>query len=369
LADTDDRRMNEPPFDQSIGLTTSRDGVRLAYALSGHGAPLIKTANWLTHLDFDYRTPVWRHWLKFLSSETRLIRYDERGNGLSDHDVQDLSFERWVGDLEALVDHLGLTRFSLLGISQGGSVALEYAARHPDRVDRIVLYGAYAQGWARRDDPAELQRSRALLDLVKTGWGEDNPAYLTIFANLFVPDADGETVHSLAELQRISTDPATAARLIAAAGEIDIRSSLPRIKAKTLVMHARGDARVPFDQGRLLAASIPNARFVALNSRNHALLAKDPAWPGFKAEFRKFFHAGSSDSRPEPIIEGAFDELTPRELAVATEVSAGLDNASVGHRLGITEKTVRNHLSRIYDKLGVRSRTQLIVRIRKSSGH
>jgi pimeloyl-ACP methyl ester carboxylesterase/DNA-binding CsgD family transcriptional regulator len=356
----------EPGFEQTIAFMQSRDGVKIAYALSGRGRPLVKTANWLTHLEYDRRTPIWRHWLEFLSGEARLLRYDERGNGLSDHDVEDLSFERWVEDLESLVDHVGLERFPLLGVSQGGAVALEYAARHPERVERIVLCGAYAQGWARREDEAERRRGHALLELVELGWGADNPAYRTLFAHLFAPDADEEHARSLSELQRLSTEPATAARLIEAASRIDIRSSLGKIKAPTLVMHARGDARVPFDQGRLLAASIPGATFVPLASRNHALLAADPAWGVFKAEFRAFFGGASEETAGAVRIHAEYGELTPRELAVVEQVAGGLDNAEVGRRLGISEKTVRNHLTRIFEKLGVQTRAQLIVRARRS---
>jgi pimeloyl-ACP methyl ester carboxylesterase/DNA-binding CsgD family transcriptional regulator len=359
----------ESGFEQTIAFTHSRDGVKIAYALSGRGQPLVKTANWLTHLEFDCRTPLWRHWLDFLSRETRLLRYDERGNGLSDHDVEDLSFARWVEDLEDLADHVGLDRFSLLGISQGGAVALEYAARHPGRVERLVLYGAYAVGWVHRDDEVERRRAQALLELVECGWGADNPAYRTLFANLFAPDADEAHARSFSELQRLSTEPDVAARLIEAAGRIDIRSSLGKIRTPTMVMHARNDARVPFDQGRLLAASIPGATFVPLESRNHALLSGDPAWPVFKAEFRNFLRGagGAADGPGTALrIRAEFGELTPRELAVVEQVAAGLDNAEVGRRLRISEKTVRNHLTRIFEKLGVRTRAQLIVRMRDS---
>jgi len=352
---------------QTIGFTTSRDGVRLAYAFSGQGRPLVKTATWLTHIDHDSRSPFWRHWLEFLSTEAQLLRYDERGNGLSDHDVEDVSFDRWVEDLETLVEHTGLDRFSLLGISQGGAVAVEYAARHPDKVDRIILCGAYAQGWARRDDKQDVRRASALLELVASGWGEDNPAYRQIFTTLFAPDADEQQARSLTELQRLSTDPATAARLIAAAGDIDVQASLGKVRAPTLVMHARDDARVPFDEGRRLAASIPGARFVPLDSRNHALLGNEPAWRDFKAEFRRFFAAADAGRRPSLSIESRFGDLTPREIEVTEQLAAGLDNAEIGRRLGISEKTVRNHLTRVFDKLGVQTRAQLIVRVRDSS--
>lgn len=358
---------SESAIEQTIGFATSPDGVKLAYAFSGQGRPLVKTANWLTHIDHDSRSPFWRHWLEFLSSRSRLLRYDERGNGLSDHHAGDVGFERWVEDLETLVATTGLDRFSLIGISQGGAVAIEYAARYPDKVEQLILYGAYARGWARRGDEQELRRAQALLELVESGWGEENPAYRQIFTNLFAPDADEEQAAALTELQRLATDPATAARLITAAGNIDVQASLGKVRAPTLVMHARDDARVPFDQGRELAASINGARFVPLDSRNHALLGNEPAWDVFKAEFRSFFAADDTAPPASLSIDPRFGELTPRELAVTERVAAGLDNAAVGEQLGISAKTVRNHLTRIFDKLGVQTRAQLIVRVRGSS--
>lgn len=328
-------------IEQSIGFFRADDGVRIAYASSGAGEPLVKTANWLTHIDYDWRTPVWRHWVDFLSGEGQLLRYDERGNGLSDHDADDVSFERWVIDLEELVEHLGLDTFSLVGISQGGAVALEYAARHPEKVSKIVLCGAYAVGWAKRDDAEEVERARALMKLIESGWGDDNPAYRTLFANLFAPDADPEKTKEFAELQRRATSPRMAARLVASAGDIDIRSSLQKVRAPTLVTHARGDARVPFEEGRFLASEIAGAKFVPLDSRNHALLAGEPAWQHFKDEFRKFCGDREAPAdRALPMAESIaaqiaapYGELTERETAVVAQVANGLDNAAVGRAL------------------------------------
>jgi pimeloyl-ACP methyl ester carboxylesterase/DNA-binding CsgD family transcriptional regulator len=350
-------------LEQSIGFVTADDAVRLAYAWSGSGVPVVKTANWLTHLEFDWQTPVWRHWLDFLSAHCRLLRYDERGNGLSDHDAEDLGFDRWVSDLECLVDTLGLETFTLLGISQGGAVAIEYAVRHPERVRGMVLCGAYAQGWARREDPEQLRLARALLDLVEPGWGADNPAYRQVFTMLFVPDATPEEAAWLNEMQRMSTEPAVAARLIEAAGAIDIRDRLAQVSVPTLVMHVRDDARVPFEQGRRLAAGIPGARFVPLDGRNHALLSHDPGWPVFQREFLEFIGADAGWAGAPPPGDPE-ESLTPRERTIVALVARGLDNREIAGRLGIAEKTVRNHLTRIFDKLDVRTRAQLIVRAR-----
>jgi len=358
-----DSPAGQSKFDQTVGFVPARDGVRIAYAESGRGMPLIKTANWLTHLEYDWRTPVWRHWLEFLSAQGRLVRYDERGNGLSDHDAADLSFARWVEDLEALVEHLGLERFNLLGTSQGGAVAIEYAARHPEKVERLVLHGAYARGWARRGD-LEQRRGRALLELVEVGWGADNPAYRQIFTTLFVPDATEDQARWFTELQRVATEPAVAARLIEAAGQIDVTSSVSRVRAPTLVLHGRQDARVPFEEGRQLAASIPGARFVPLDTRNHALLEQDPEWERFKSEFRVFVRGNAAPAAASLELDAPYGALTAREVAVVQLLVEGLENREIARRLGITEKTVRNHLTRIFGKIGVRNRAQLIVRVR-----
>jgi pimeloyl-ACP methyl ester carboxylesterase/DNA-binding CsgD family transcriptional regulator len=358
--------LNPPraPLRQTIGFVRARDGARIAYALSGEGLIVVKTANWLSHLEYDWRSPVWRHWLDFLSTGSRLVRYDERGNGLSDHDLDDLSFARWVEDLECLVETLGLEQFTLLGISQGGAVAVEYAARHPEKVERLVLFGAYARGWARRGDELELRRARALLDLVEVGWGADNPAYRQVFTTLFAPDANDEQGRWFNELQRIATSPANAARLIEAAGEIDVVASLSRVRAPTLVLHASQDARVPAEEGRLIASTIPGARFVLLEGRNHALLESDPAWHRFMEEYAAFVGLAAPRDGPRAYVAAPLEALTSREETIVRLLCEGLDNRQIAARLAIAEKTVRNHLTRIFDKFGVRNRTQLIVRAR-----
>jgi pimeloyl-ACP methyl ester carboxylesterase/DNA-binding CsgD family transcriptional regulator len=358
---------HRPPVEaprQTIGFLRAADGARIAYACSGDGPVLVKTANWLSHLEHDWRSPVWRHWLDFLSAGIRLVRYDERGNGLSDHDVDDLSFDRWVEDLECLVDHLGLPRFSLLGISQGGAVAVEYAARHPENVDRLVLYGAFARGWAHHESSLARRRWRALLDLVEAGWGSDNPAYRQLFTTLFAPDADDEQSRWFNELQRNATRPDIAARLIRAFGDIDVAARLAQVRAPTLVMHAGDDACVSCEEGRRIASAIPGARFVMLDSRNHALLATDPAWPRFKEEFSAFLGTQPASVPAPPLVEAPFGKLTERERSIVRLLCEGLDNRQIATQLGIAEKTVRNHLTRIFDKAGVRNRTQLIVRAR-----
>jgi pimeloyl-ACP methyl ester carboxylesterase/DNA-binding winged helix-turn-helix (wHTH) protein len=285
------RRTRAPtsPLSQHIRFCTADDGVRIAYATSGTGPPLVKPANWITHLEYDWESPVWRHWLHELSRDHTLVRYDERGCGLSDRDAPDLSFDAWVRDLESVVDAAGLDRFPLLGLSQGCGVAIAYAARHPERVSRLVLYGGYVQGIAARATTAEeREEAQMLTHTMPSFWGRDNPAFRLFFAARFVPDGTQEQMRWFSELTRVTTTPEVAVRLRSTAAAIDIGAYAPRIRAPTLVLHAAGDAAVPFDQGRRLAALIPGARFVSLESRNHILLEDEPAWPRFLDEVRRF---------------------------------------------------------------------------------
>ena len=276
-------------LEQRIGFSTAADGVRIAYATSGNGPPLVKLANWLTHLEFDWESPVWRHWLRELSRDHTLIRYDERGSGLSDRDVDDLSFEAWVSDVEAVVDTLGLERFPLFGLSQGCAVAAAYASRHPERVTRLVLYGGYVQGAvARSRTPQELEEATMLMRNLPLGWGRDNPAFRLFFAAKFLPEGTAEQLRWFSDLQRITTTPEIAVRLRSTAAAIDVTDVATRVRAPTIVLHATGDGAVPFDQGRALAALIPGARFVPLESRNHILLEEEPAWARFVDEVRRF---------------------------------------------------------------------------------
>lgn len=287
-------------MDQKVGFCTTPDGVRICYATVGHGTPLVKAANWLSHLQFDWHSPVWRHWLEELSKDHLLIRYDERGCGLSDWSAEDISFGAFVADLETVVDTLGLDRFALLGISQGGSVAVEYSVRHPERVSHLVLYGAYARGWARRGQ-ASLEEREALLTLTRQGWGRDNPAYRQVFTSLLIPEAIAEQQSWFNELQRISTSAENAVRLQIEFGKIDVLDRLPQVSVPTLVLHSRFDGMVPFEEGRQIAALIPNSRFGPLESRNHNLLESDPAWPMFLSNVRQFL---STVGEPPSSSEG-----------------------------------------------------------------
>jgi pimeloyl-ACP methyl ester carboxylesterase len=275
-------------MEQQIQFCTTTDGVRIAYATVGEGPPLVKAANWLSHLEFDWRSPIWRHLLAEFAYDHSFIRYDERGNGLSDWDVADLSFEAWVHDLEAVVAAAALDRFPLLGISQGGAVAIDYAVRHPEQVSHLILYGAYARGWAQRESPEEIEQRQAQLTLVRLGWGKDNPAFRQLWTTLYAPDATPEQMQSFNDLQRVSTSPENAVKLLNVMGNIDVVDLLPQVRVPTLVLHCRDESGVPFEEGRMIAASIPGARFVQLNGRNHLLLEGDPSWGKFVGEVRRF---------------------------------------------------------------------------------
>ena len=278
----------KPVIRQRVEFCTAPDGTGLAYSCVGSGPPLVKTANWLNHLEFEWESPIWRHWIEELSRDHKLVRYDERGNGLSDWKVADLSFEAFVQDLETVVDAAGVDRFDLLGISQGCAVSIAYAVRHPERVRSMILYGGYAQGWAARNDPDELARREAMVTLTGVGWGQGNPAFRQMFTTLYFPEATEEQAEWFNELQRISASPEGAQRLQRALSVIDVRHLLRKVRVPTLILHSREDSVVPFEAGRILARFIEGARFVALDSPNHLVLAQEPAWPKLVAHIREF---------------------------------------------------------------------------------
>jgi len=273
---------------QDIRFCTSPDGTRIAYSTVGSGPALAKAGNWLSHIEYEWDSPVWTHWIRELSQRHRLVRWDERGCGLSDWCVDELSLDAWVRDQETVVDSLGLDRFALLGISQGGAVAAAYAARHPERVSHLVLCGAYTRGWRNRGDAREIEARTALLNLTRLGWGQNNPAFRQLFTTRFIPDTGAAEMAWFNDLQRVSTTPENAARLMEAFSNLDVRPLLSDITVPTIVFHSQNDGVVPFDEGRLLAASIRGSRFVPLPSRNHLLLEREPAWTIFLREVGAF---------------------------------------------------------------------------------
>jgi pimeloyl-ACP methyl ester carboxylesterase len=282
--------VSEPtPIEQEIRFCSAADGVQIAYASVGNGLPVVKAANWLNHLEYDWESPVWRHVFQAMTGNYRLVRYDARGNGLSDWDTDDLSFDALVSDLEAVVDAVDIARFPLIGISQGCAVCVEYAVRHPDKVSKLLLIGGFARGWKKVDSEEFVEKNAMMLRLIELGWGDRrNTAFRQLFTSLFMPNAPKENQDWFNDLQRISTSPRNAARLMDTLGDIDVRHRLPQVKAPTLVMHARHDMRVPYSAGLELAGGIPQARFITLHSSNHLLPEDDPAWKRLQVEMNTF---------------------------------------------------------------------------------
>ena len=283
----DDREPNKTNAVQTIKYCRAPDGVRLAYAISGNGSFLVKSGNWMNHLEYDWESPIWRHVFRELSREHTLVRYDARGNGMSDWDVDRLSLEAWVADLETVANSVGAERFPLLGISQGGPVAVAYAVRHPERVSHLILYGAFALGGKKRA-PAEKEMREAMTTLIRLGWGADNPSFRQMFTARFIPGGTHEQADYFNELQLKTTSPECAARYFDAVGDFDITDLLPKVKAPTLVMHVRGDLISPFEAGRQLAGGIPGAHFIALPGQNHLFLEHELASHQFFEEINLF---------------------------------------------------------------------------------
>jgi DNA-binding winged helix-turn-helix (wHTH) protein/pimeloyl-ACP methyl ester carboxylesterase len=273
---------------QEISFCQSADKINIAYASVGNGPVLVKAANWLTHLEYDWESPVWSPLLQRLAEKRRLIRYDSRGNGVSDRDVDDISFDGFVRDIEAVIDAIQVRQFAILGISQGAAIAIAYAVQNPEKVSKLILYGGYARGRNRRESPEEADRARVFMSLIRHGWGDEHSAFMRAFSAVFLPNGSPEQIKWFADLQRTTTTAENAARIRNACDSIDVSELLPKISVPTLVLHARHDNVVQLEQGRSLAASIPNARFVTLESDNHVLLAGEPAWDKFFLEVEAF---------------------------------------------------------------------------------
>ena len=352
-----------PTQRQQIRFCQARDGVRLAYAQSGRGPVLINTATWLSHLEHDWDSPVWRHLLHGLSEHHTFVRYDERGCGLSDWVVPELSFESWLRDLETIVDTLAVPRFALLGISQGASIAVAYAVRHPERVSQLVLHGGYARGRLKRSASANAEEeAETMVRLAEMGWGRSDAAFRQFFTTQFIPGGSREQHDWFNELERISTSPANAARFMREFNNIDVSDLLPLVRCPTLVLHSLHDQRVPYAEGRLMASRIPNAEFVTIESGNHLLLENERGWALWHARVRDFLAANPGNES-----QGAsFSTLTDRQRELVELIAQGLDNSQSAARLGLSEKTVRNHITAIFDKLEVDNRGQAIVRAREA---
>jgi pimeloyl-ACP methyl ester carboxylesterase/DNA-binding CsgD family transcriptional regulator len=351
--------VSSPP----IRFCRNPDGARIAFAVTGSGPPLVKAPHWLTHLEYEYESPLWKPWISAFSAEHRLLRMDLRACGLSDAEGVELSFEAYVRDLEAVVDAAGFTGpFALFGHSQGVASAVEYAARHPERVSHLVLLGGYARGLLHRNLPAErIAEHEAQLMLVAAGWGREDASYRQMFAMQFIPAGTLEQIKSMSDLQRAASTPENAARLIRSFFSIDVTGSASRVRCPTLLLHARGDRRVPFEEGRLLASLIPDARLVPLETENHILLPQEPAFGQFFAELAAFVPGSGAMA-----ARRAFAQLTAREAEILERIARGHDNPRIAAELAVSEKTVRNNVTRIFDKLGVQTRAQAIVLARQN---
>jgi len=340
---------------QHVRFCRSFDGAVIAYAVTGSGPPVVMLPSWLTHLEYQWKSVAWRPWLEALSTRYSLIRYDPRGCGLSDRNVDDLSFECWVRDFGAVVDAVGLDRFSVVGICQGGPVAIEFVGRQSKRVSNLVLYGTYARGRNRRTTvPEEPQKAKVMLEMMELGWAQEDHSFMRAFATQFQPEGSIEHLRSWCELQRVATSPHNAVRLTRVMFDVDVQESAARVGCPTLVVHPERDAAVPVEEGRLLAQIIPGARFLQLDSPNHFLLREEPAWATLVESLHAFLPQTAADG-------GRFTELTERERELLHFLARGLNNHQIAAHLEVSEKTVRNHVSSIFSKLGVESRAQAVV--------
>jgi pimeloyl-ACP methyl ester carboxylesterase/DNA-binding CsgD family transcriptional regulator len=341
---------------QQLRFARLHSGARIAWATSGKGPALVRAAHWMTHVEHDLHSPIWRPWLERLGREVQLVRYDERGCGLSGPDETPLGLEAALEEIEVVVEALGLAHVALLGMSGAVAPAVAYAARHPDRVTHLVLLGGYTHGMLHRAHSAQqLQLHEATAKLIELGWGQRDAAVQQFFTAKMIPDATPEQVRSLNDQQRLSCDGARAAAIFRARVALDVRELLPLVRCPTLVLHADGDAVVPVELGRELAASIAGARFETLPSRNHIPLAGEPAFERFCAAVGALIH---------PRHDAVGGPFTPREQELLALVAQGLDNLQIAAHTGLADKTVRNALSKLYATLHVEGRPQAVARAR-----
>jgi DNA-binding NarL/FixJ family response regulator len=346
---------------QEIRFCKSRDGTRIAYAVAGDGPTLIWAQHWVHHLEHDAAHPVWKHWFDFLQARNTVVRFDWRGCGLSDRAPRDIGVEPLAEDLEAVAAAVGAGPRGILGLAgAGGAVALRYAARHPERAARLVLHNCHRRGRLAGEVSAdELMEAEARLKVIELGWRKDTPAYEQFFTALHMPDAPAAHMRSYEDLLRKTASVRSAVALLRTFWRADVSAILPQVACPALVSHVRGDCVIPFEEGRSVAAAIPGARFLPLESRNHLLRADEPAWTELANAMERFLGA---DAQPA----ARMDELTAREREVLELLAQGLQNKTIGARLGISEATARNHVSAILAKLGVRSRAEAIVRARRT---
>src|SRR5262245_14211060 len=343
---------------QRVQYARASDGVRLAWAEAGDGPVVVKAANWLTHLEYEWESPVWKHWIRFLSGNFRLVRYDERGCGMSEWHGGTLSIDQWADDLARVIDAARPDEpVTLLGISQGAATCIRYATRCPERVARMIFYGGYARGVMLRDTPDAEAQFRAMIELARVAWGKPNPAFRQVFTSRFIPGATHEQLQWFNDLCLKTTTGEVFSHLLTARGTVDVVPLLSELRTPTQILHGREDEVVSIAEGRLLASRIPEAEFVELDSKNHILLEHEPAWQRFREAVLGFVQLAAAASA----LGSAFAALSAREREVLALMTEGLSNTDIAERLSISEKTVRNHASNVFDKLGVWSRAQAIV--------
>lgn len=341
---------------RSVRFVPTRDGLSLAWTRSGNGRPLVKAAAWLTHLEYDGESPIWSDWVSFLENHFDYLRYDERGCGLSDRQTGDLGIDNWTDDLARVIDAADMPQpFTLLAMSQGTGAAVRYAAENPDRVSHLVVIGGYARGAYRRGNEKAAALYRAMVDVFAAGFDDRNPAFREVFTRRFVPGGDPEKIEWFNDLCRRTTDAETGARLLDARGNMDVSDTLDRVRCPTLILHAREDGVAPISEGRFLAQKIPGAELRVLDSENHILQPKEPAWAEARRAILEFVGYGAPDHD---------NDLTPRERAILHEICNARSNKEIARILDMSEKTVRNHATHIFAKLGVSTRQEAILKMR-----
>lgn len=353
-------------MNQEIRFCSAADNTRLAYARVGQGPPLVKVGTWMCHLEHDWNSPVWQPWLENWSRFHTFYRYDPRGCGLSDWNISDFSFDTRVQDLADVVDAAGLEQFDLFAMSQGGCVSVAYAATHPERIRKLIIYGGYLQGSLRGNPtPEAMEEAEVTLKLLKLSWGSENPAYRQVFTTHLLPEGTPEQLAWFNNLQLISTSPENAVKLKQSFDMVDVRELAKTIKISTLVIQAKNDATVTFNRGREVAVHIPDARFTILDSKNHVLLQTEPAWNDFWDTFYRFLGVDLSSKTEITVEDRVWSELSAREREVLRLLGEGYNNLEISKTLVLSEKTIRNYVSRIYEKLQINSRGEAIVLARK----
>ena len=350
---------------QSVHFTSSFDGVRLAYGVAGSGSALVRVPTWISHVEHDWQSPVMRHLVAEMAARHKLVSYDCRGVGMSQRDVSDMSFEAWIRDLEAVVDAAGLQRFALWGISGAPAVAIGYAARHPERVTHLVLCGGFCRGRLQRDaSTATAEKARVMQELIEQGWGTEEPAFRQVFTSLLVPGGTAQQWRWFTEMMRKAASPQTALRMLRLWQTLDVRDLACKVQCPTLVLHARHDQIVPFEEGKLMASLIPGSEFATLDSENHVILEDEPAWAQLRDALRRFLPVREIAEQPDQ--DAQIGELTEREREMLELIARGLGNDEIARRLALSPKTVRNHVTNVFDKLGVATRAQAIVKAREA---